>query len=196
MKTQNHSEIGPLFSRKTVIIAIGIAAVAALILASQGRVLWCQAGDYVPWSFDIWSTHNSQHLLDPYSFTHMLHGVAEFWILFVLFGKVPVRWRLLIAVGIEACWEIAENSSFVIERYRAATISHDYFGDSILNSMSDIVFCATGFVIASKIRFWRSLILFIATETILVLTIHDSLLINILMLLYPIDAVKHWQMGG
>ena len=187
---------GPLFSRKTLVCAICIAVLAAIILATQGRVLWCQAGDDVPWSFDIWSTHNSQHLLDPYSFTHMLHGVAEFWILFVLFGNVPVRWRLLIAIGIEACWEIAENSSFVIERYRAATISLDYFGDSILNSMSDIVFCATGFVVASKLRFWRSLALFIATEAVLILTIHDSLLINILMLLYPIDAVKHWQMGG
>jgi len=189
-------ETGSLFTRKTFLIAIGIAALTALLLAFEGRVLWCQAGDYVPWSFDIWSTHNSQHLFDPYSFTHMLHGVAEFWILFALLGKVPVRWRLVIAVGIEACWEIAENSPFVIERYRAATISLDYFGDSILNSMSDIVFCATRFVIASKLRFWRSLVLFIATETILILTIHDSLLINILMLLYPIDAVKHWQLGG
>jgi len=186
---------GPLFTRKTLPIAVGIAAVAAIVLAWQGRVLWCQAVDYVPWSFDLWSTHNSQHLLDPYSFTHLLHGVAEFWILFVLFGKVPVRWRLLIAIGIEACWEIAENSSFVIERYRAATISLDYFGDSILNSLSDITFCATGFVIASKLRFWRSLALFAATELILTLTVRDSLLINILMLLYPIDAIKHWQMG-
>ena len=194
--TKMDQKDGPLFSRKTLLCAIFIALLAAIILATQGRVLWCQADDYVPWSFDIWSTHNSQHLLDPYSFTHMLHGVAEFWILFVLFGNVPVRWRLLIAIGIEACWEIAENSSFVIERYRAATISLDYFGDSILNSMSDIVFCATGFVVASKIRFWRSLALFIATEAVLILTIHDSLLINILMLLYPIDAVKHWQMGG
>ncbi|MBX3281790.1 MAG: DUF2585 family protein [Acidobacteria bacterium] len=184
-----------LFTRRTVLTAMGIALLAAMVLASQGRVLWCQAGDYLPWSFDIWSTHNSQHLLDPYSFTHMLHGVAEFWILFLLFGKVPVRWRFVIAVAIEACWEIAENSTFVIERYRAATISLDYFGDSILNSLSDITFCATGFVVASKLRFWRSLILFATTETILVLTIHDSLLINILMLLYPIDAVKHWQMG-
>lgn len=194
--TKMDQKDGPLFSRKTLLCAIFIALLAAIILATQGRVLWCQADDYVPWSFDIWSTHNSQHLLDPYSFTHMLHGVAEFWILFVLFGKVPVRWRLLIAIGIEACWEIAENSSFVIERYRAATISLDYFGDSILNSMSDIVFCAAGFVVASKIRFWRSLALFIATEAVLIITIHDSLLINILMLLYPIDAVKHWQMGG
>ncbi|KXJ99011.1 MAG: hypothetical protein UZ17_ACD001002523 [Acidobacteria bacterium OLB17] len=185
----------PLFDRRTVIIALCIGAVAALILASQGRVLWCKVGDLLPWSFDIWSTHNSQHLLDPYSFTHMLHGVAEFWILFVLFGKVPVKWRLLMAVAIEACWEVAENSAFVIERYRAATISLDYFGDSILNSLSDIAFCTTGFVIASKLRFVRSLILFIATEAILILTIRDSLLLNVLMLLYPIEAVKHWQMG-
>ncbi len=187
---------GRLFSRTTLILAGAVCLVAMLVLASQGRVLWCQAGDYVPWSFDIWSKHNSQHLFDPYSFTHMLHGVAEFWILSVLFPNMPVRWRLLIAIVLEACWEVAENSSFVIERYRAATISLDYFGDSILNSMSDIVFCATGFAIASKIRFLPSLALFVVTETILLLTIRDSLLLNILMLLYPIDGIKQWQLGG
>lgn len=187
---------GRLFSRTTLILAGAVCLVAMLVLASQGRVLWCQAGDYVPWSFDIWSKHNSQHLFDPYSFTHMLHGVAEFWILSVLFPNMPVRWRLLVAIVLEACWEVAENSSFVIERYRAATISLDYFGDSILNSMSDIVFCATGFAIASKIRFLPSLALFVITETILLLTIRDSLLLNILMLLYPIDWIKQWQLGG
>ena len=92
--------------------------------------------------------------------------------------------------------DLAENSTFVIERYRAATISLDYFGDSIINSLSDITCCATGFVIAYKLKFWKALALFLATETVLIFTIRDSLLINIVMLIYPIEAIKHWQMAG
>lgn len=170
--------------------------IAAITLNFQGRVWWCEAGDYVPWSWEIWSRHNSQHVLDPYTFTHILHGVAEFWIISLIFRKVPLAWRLAIAVGIEGTWEVVENTNTVIQRYREATISLDYYGDSIINSISDMIACATGFMIAYKIRFWRSLALFLLTEIILVLWIRDSLLINILMLFYPIEALKTWQGGG
>ena len=186
----------PLFKERPLLLCVIIIAVAAFVLLLQGRVWWCQAGDYSPWAWDIWSTHNSQHLVDPYSFTHILHGVLEFWLIGLVFKKVPLAWRLVIAVMIEATWEIAENSNFVIERYRAATISLDYFGDSIINSMSDILCCATGFVIAYKLRFWKSLALFLATETVLIFWIRDSLLINIIMLIHPVEAIKVWQIGG
>ncbi len=171
-------------------------AVAVIVENFEGRVWWCQAGDYLPWSWDIWSRHNSQHLVDQYSFTHILHGILEFWLIGLVFRRVPLAWRLLIAVMIESTWEIVENSSYVIERYRTATISLDYFGDSIINSLSDITACATGFVIAYKLRFWRSLALFVVTEIVLIFWIHDSLLINIIMLIYPVEAIKHWQIGG
>lgn len=177
-----------------LMFCVALGAMAALIY--EGRVWWCQAGDYAPWAWNIWSTHNSQHVVDPYSFTHLLHGVLEFWLIGLIFRRMPPAWRLLIAISIEALWEVAENSTFVIERYRSATISLDYFGDSIINSMADIACCAAGFVIAYKLKFWRSLALFLATEAILVVTIKDSLLINILMLIYPIEAVKVWQMAG
>jgi Protein of unknown function (DUF2585) len=176
----------------SILCVIVIAVIAENV---EGHVWWCKAGDYSPWAWDIWSTHNSQHLIDPYSFTHILHGMLEFWLIGLVFRKVPLAWRLLIAVMIEGSWEIAENSSYVINRYREATISLDYFGDSIINSISDILCCATGFVIAYKLRFWKSLFLFVVTETILIFWIHDSLLINIIMLIYPIEAIKHWQMG-
>ena len=107
-----------------------------------------------------------------------------------------MSWRLLIAIMFEGSWEIAENSTCVIQRYREATISLDYFGDSVINSLADIICCATGFVIAYKLRFWKSLALFVTTEAILILTIKDSLLINILMLVYPIEAIKLWQLGN
>lgn len=171
-----------------------IAATFALLF--EGRVWWCEVGDHSPWAWDIWSRHNSQHLIDPYSFTHILHGVLEFWLIGLIFPKVPLAWRLLMAVMIEGAWEIAENSSFIINRYREETISLDYFGDSVINSISDILCCATGFVIAYKLRFWRSLILFVATEIVLIFWIRDSLIINIIMLIYPIDAVKIWQLAG
>ena len=170
--------------------------IAATSLKFQGRVWWCEAGDYAPWSWEIWSRHNSQHILDPYTFTHILHGVAEFWIISFIFRKVPLAWRLAIAVGIEGTWEVVENTNTVIQRYREATISLDYYGDSIVNSISDMIACATGFMIAYKIRFWRSLALFLLTEIILILWIRDSLLINILMLFYPVEALKVWQAGG
>ena len=186
----------PLFKERPLLLCVIVIAVAAFVLLLQGRVWWCQAGDYSPWAWDIWSTHNSQHLVDPYSFTHILHGVLEFWLIGLVFKKVPLAWRLVIAVMIEATWEVAENSTFVIERYRAATISLDYFGDSIINSMSDILCCATGFVIAYKLKFWKSLALFLATETVLIFWIRDSLLINIIMLIYPVEAIKVWQIGG
>ena len=175
-------------------LMLGIVLAAMLSLWFEGRVWWCPAGDYSPWAWDIRSRHNSQHLIDPYSFTHILHGVLEFWLLYLLFPRLPLAWRLLIAVLIEGSWEVAENSSYMINRYRADTISLDYFGDSIINSVSDIVCCATGFAIAYKLKFWRSLILFLATEAVLIWWIHDSLLLNIIMLIYPLDAIKAWQM--
>jgi len=178
------------------ILMFCVAIFAVGVLRYEGRVWWCQTGDLSPWSWNIWSTHNSQHVVDPYSFTHVLHGVLEFWLIGLIFRGVPVAWRWLFAVMIESSWEIAENSSYVIERYRSATISLDYFGDSIINSLADITCCATGFVIAYKLRFWKSLTLFLTTEAILILTIHDSLLINIIMLIYPIEAIKAWQISG
>jgi hypothetical protein len=169
--------------------------VAAAALWTLGRVWWCQAGDYMPWSWNIWSPHNSQHVLDPYSFTHVLHGILEFWLLGLIFPRVPLAWRLLMAVFIEASWEVIENTNYVINRYREATISLDYFGDSIVNSLSDTVCCAFGFLIAYKLRFWKSLALFLATEAVLIFWIRDSLLLNIVMLVYPLDAIRQWQSG-
>ena len=175
-------------------LLIGIAAIISLNL--QGRILWCPAGDALPWSFDIWSQHNSQHVIDPYSFTHVLHGILEFWLIGLVFWKLPMAWRLVLAIFIESTWEVAENTNYVINRYREATISLDYFGDSIINSIADIVCCGLGFGIAYKLRFAWSFALFAATEAILLLTIRDSLVINVIMLIYPLDAIRQWQTAG
>ena len=178
-----------------------IAAITVIVLTSivaldlMGRVWWCEAGDLVPWSWVVLSRHNSQHLIDPYSFTHILHGILEFWLIGLVFRKVPVAWRFVIAIFIESSWEVVENTNYVINRYREATISLEYYGDSILNSLADIACCGAGFLIAQKIKLWWSLAVFVVMEVILLFWIHDSLLLNILMLICPIDAVKSWQQG-
>jgi len=175
-------------------IAIGIITAAAIVsLSVQGRDWWCPAGDYLPWSWDIWSRHNSQHVIDPYSFTHILHGVLEFWLIGLIFWKLPMAWRLVLAIFIESTWEVVENTNYVINRYREATISLDYFGDSIINSVADIVCCGLGFAIAYKLRFWWSFALFAVTEAVLLFAIRDSLILNIIMLIYPIEAIRNWQ---
>ena len=183
-----------LYTKRSVTAIAVIAVAATVVLMTQGRVWWCRSGDYAPWAWDIWSPHNSQHVIDPYSFTHILHGVLEFWLIGLVFWKVPLAWRFVIAVVIESSWEVVENTGYMINRYREETISLNYFGDSIINSLADIICCALGFLIAHKIRFWWSLALFLATEAILLLTIRDSLILNIVMLIYPLDAIKQWQM--
>ncbi len=175
---------------------VGVVVAATISLNLQGRVWWCRAEDYLPWAWNIWSTHNSQHVIDPYSFTHILHGVLEFWLIGLIFRRMPLAWRFFLAILIESTWEVAENTNYVINRYREATISLDYFGDSIINSLADILSCGTGFVIAFKLRFWKSMALFVATEAVLIFWIRDSLVINIIMLIYPIEAIKNWQIGG
>lgn len=176
------------------VIAILAAAVVALIL--QGRVWWCEVGDPWPWSWEVWSKHNSQHLIDPYSFTHVLHGMLEFWLIGLVFWKMPLAWRFVLAIFIESTWEVVENTNYVINRYREATISLDYFGDSILNSVFDIVCCGFGFWISYKLRFFWAAMLFVFVEVVLLFWIRDSFILNVIMLLWPIEAVKRWQIGG
>ena len=179
------------------IAAMLISVVGMLIaLRAQDRVWWCRVGDLSPWSSDIWSAHNSQHFFDPYTFTHILHGVLYFWIVNLILSDYRLRWKFFLVIFVECVWELVENSNFVIDRYRAATISLDYYGDSILNSLSDVLSCAFGAFLAYKLKFWRSLAYFVATEILLLFLIRDNLTLNIIMLIYPIEAIKRWQMGN
>lgn len=178
-------------------IACGLTAIMAIVLHFMGRVWWCKSGDAAIYVHQAWgSSHTSQHLFDPYTFTHILHGVLFFWLTGLIFSALAMQWRFLIAVVVEAAWEILENSPFIIEKYRENTASLDYFGDSIANSIGDVVACSFGFWIAYKVGWWRSLIFFVLTELMLLWWIRDSLLLNILMLIIPLDGVKTWQMGA
>lgn len=135
-------------------------------------------------------------MADPYSFSHFVHGVLFFALLWVFSGKLPLRTRLLIAVLLEAGWEWLENSPLIIDRYRQATIALGYNGDSILNSVSDIVAMILGFAFAWKVRPWITVAVVLALEIGCALALRDNLTLNIIMLLHPVEAIKAWQMGG
>lgn len=165
----------------------------ALALRFEGRLWICACGTIKFWVGNTCSSDNSQHLLDPYAFTHVLHGVAFYWIISWLLPRLRSEWQILTAIAFEAAWEIFENTNFVIDRYRTATAALGYTGDAVVNSLGDIVCCLAGFLIAQRLGFRRSLIFFIVLELILILWIKDSLLLEILMLVSPIEAIKNWQ---
>jgi hypothetical protein len=173
----------------------GVLAAAVLQLRNQGRLWLCACGRVLLWSGDAWSSDNSQHLFDPYSFTHILHGFIFCGLLAWLLPRVPLVWRLALAVSVEALWEVFENSATVINRYREATLALGYTGDTIINSFGDIIACGLGFMLARRLGFLRTLLIFLLTEIALLIWIRDSLILEILMLLYPIDSIKAWQMS-
>ena len=196
MQTEvQQKEIAATDSRRSRLTTVAVGMAMAIILHLMGQPLWCKCGGLSPWSWDIWSSHNSQHLVDPYFFTHLLHGVVLCGLLYWLPRRVSEPSRFLTAVILEAGWEILENSPMIIERYRAATISKDYFGDSIMNSAGDLIACIVGYLLARRLGFRNSNVFFLLTELILLLTIRDSLLLNVLMLVWPVEAIKRWQMG-
>jgi hypothetical protein len=133
-------------------------------------------------------------LLDPYSFTHVLHGFLFFWLIALLFRRMPVVWQFWLALLLESAWEIFENTSFVINKYRTETAALGYQGDTVVNSLGDLACALLGFVIARQLGVRRSLIVFAVIEAILIFWIHDSLLLQILMLVQPVEALKLWQM--
>jgi len=173
-----------------------VLVVTTYLLRSQGRLWWCSCDYLLLWSGDPWSSDNSQHLLDPYSLTHVLHGFALCGLLALVAGRLSPVWRLWLAVSIEAFWEVVENSEFVIRRYREETAALGYHGDTIVNSLADILVCGLGFVLASHLGFRRTFALFAVTEVALAIWIRDNLTLNVLMLIYPIDAIKEWQAAG
>lgn len=173
-----------------------IIASAGFLELKMGRTPIFKYGPVRFWSGDINSNQNSQQLADPYSFTHITHGVLFYALLSVgPAGRLPLGFRAVIATALESAWEVFENTDFVINRYRAATISLDYYGDSVINSIFDIMAALFGFWLASRLSWPATIAVVILLEVILALWIRDSLLLNIIMLIYPLEAIKKWQMG-
>ena len=169
-------------------------AATALLLRLEGRLWLCACGSIQLWSGQICSANNSQHFLDPYSFTHVLHGFLFFWLIAWLLSRLRANWQLALAVAVEAFWEVFENTNVIIDRARSETAALGYNGDSVINSFGDILCCLIGFIVARRLGWRRSLVVFAVLELILIVWIKDSLLLEILMLVVPIDAIRAWQM--
>lgn len=179
-----------------------IGTFIAVFVLTAGIELWMGRSPLGPdgkfglWEGDIWSSENSQRFADPYSFSHFVHGVLFYGFLWLVALKLPVRYRLLMALAVEAGWELLENSPLIINRYREATIALGYTGDSVFNSLSDVLMMAIGFLFAARARTWVSVVVIIAMEVGCALWVRDNLTLNIIMLIHPFNAIKAWQMAG
>ncbi len=174
---------------------VGVIAVHALTLVLMGRIPYCACG-FGLWTNSGWSASTSQNLGDPYSFSHVLHGIIFYGVLRLVAPRLPQRWRLILAMLVEVAWEITENTPFIINRYRTATASLDYYGDSVLNSVGDVFSTILGFWLAARVPWKWTLAIVIVVELTMLSFLRDNLTLNVLMLLYPLEAVKQWQMGG
>jgi hypothetical protein len=173
----------------------GITLAAAALLLWMGRVPICKCGYVKLWHGETMTSENSQHLFDWYSPSHLLHGLIFYAVLWLVARRLSIGWRLVIATIIECAWEILENTNAVIERYREVTISLDYYGDSVINSVFDILAMLFGFWLAGRIPVWASVAIVIGFELLTAYIIRDGLALNVIMLLYPLDAVRDWQGG-
>jgi hypothetical protein len=169
-------------------------AVAAFIELKMGRLPMCKCGYVKLWAA-VNSPELSQQIVDCYSFSHIIHGFGLYGFFHIIGrGKWPIGFCLVLAIFAEASWEVLENTTFIIERYRHSTLSMDYYGDSIVNSMSDILFAVLGFVLAAYLPVSLTLSLIVAMEVAVGYAIRDNLTLNIIMLIYPVEAIKHWQL--
>lgn len=181
--------------RRPYAIAVAIAAGSGLVLLAMGRVASCTCGRIALWASARDGAETSQMLADWYSLGHVVHGLLFYAALWLIVRSWPVGWRFTVAMAIEACWEIAENTPFVIDRYREATAALGYHGDSVLNSLSDMAMMALGFLAARKLPLWSALLLAAALELVPLVAIRDNLTLNVWMLLAPSEALKAWQVG-
>jgi len=176
--------------------ALAVCTAAAAIELSMGRLPFGPDGRIGLWEGNIWSSEQSQRFADPYTITHTVHGMLFYAILWLLARRAPARKRFVGALLMEGAWEVLENSPIIINRYREATIALGYVGDSVFNSLSDIVFAALGFLFAWRVRPWVTVAVILAMEVGTALWVRDNLTLNIVMLIHPIDAIKDWQMAG
>lgn len=178
-----------------ILITLGIILLTTAWLVWIGREPWCKCGYVKLWHGQVVSSENSQHISDWYTPSHIIHGFLFFGALWLVARRLSFGWRLAIATLVECAWEITENSDAVIERYRSVTISLDYYGDSVLNTVCDVLAMVLGFWMASKLPVWATVALIVLFEGLTMWIIRDGLALNVLMLVWPLDSVAQWQAG-
>lgn len=188
--------------RKAIVAALVLIAIALVVLLAMGRPPICECGTIKFWHGDINSSGNSQHLSDWYTPSHIIHGMLFYalgWLLFARFGiggKPARKWSYTLAVALEAAWEVIENTPMVIDRYRSVTVNWGYSGDSVLNSLADLGWMSLGFYLALKLPVRVTVVLAIFMEILAGWVVRDNLTLNVLMLIWPVDAVAAWQAAG
>jgi uncharacterized protein DUF2585 len=181
---------------RALVVALIVVLVTVVILRAMGRSWWCECLTPHLFVFGVWSEHNSQHLLDPYVFSHIQHGLVLYAILALIAPRFSLATRAVVAIVIECGWEIVENTAWIINKYRESTVSLEYYGDSIVNSVADIGACAIGYAFAATVPITASAAGFLVIELVMLWSIRDSFLLNVIMLIHPIEALKQWQIGG
>ena len=180
-------------SRTQIAIVAAILAVAGIAIYAMGHPLICKCGTVKLWHFDVVSSENSQHIFDWYTPSHIIHGFVFYALFWLIAPRTSTGFRLILAMLLEASWEVIENTEYVINQYRETTIALDYYGDSVLNSVSDMLFMIVGFVLAAKWPIWLTLAVAIALEVFTGIMIRDGLALNVIMLLWPCEAILQWQ---
>jgi len=178
------------------ILTAAVVILEPLLILVEGQPLWCACGRPTPWTSDAWSPHTSRHLFDPYSLTHVLHGILLWWALAWLAARVGAAWLYPVAAIVESAWELLENAPLIVARFRYHTAAIGYQGDSAANSLGDLLSCLAGFWLARRLGWRWSVLVFAVTELVLVIWIRDSLVLCVVMLVCPVDAIRQWQMAS
>jgi hypothetical protein len=177
-------------------IAAGLIALQAAALLAMGHPAICTCGRIDLWHGNPSGPETSQHLTDWYTYTHVVHGFGFYLLLWLIAPRMPFLWRLVIAIGLEAGWEVIENTPFIMDRYRQSALARGYFGDSVVNSVVDTLAAALGFTLARVLPVWVSVAFVVGLELFAAYMIRDNLILNIIQLIHPSEVISRWQTGG